>query len=145
MIGGVFTMMDISASGLRAERARMNVHANNLANVLTTHDADGNPNPYRRKRIFFQPGAPEQTGSPHLGVRVEKIDEDTTSDFLYRYEPAHPDAIQSGSRKGFVAYPNVSSETEMVDMMVAARAFQANLAAFDSAKQMIRGALSIIA
>mgnify|MGYP000072065838 CR=1 FL=1 len=145
MIGGIFTMMDISASALRAERARMNVIANNLANVNTTHDAAGRPRPYRRRRIFFQPGAPEQTGSTKWGVSVAKIDEDTKTDYFYRYEPHHPDAIRNGPRAGYVAYPNVHPELEMVDMMMAARAFQANLTAMDSAKQMMRGALAIIA
>ena len=145
MIGGIFTGMDVSGSALRAGRARMNMHANNLANAQTTHDADGKANPYRRKRIFFQAGAPELTGSPTLGVRVQKIEDDTTSDFLYKYEPDHPDAIKQGAMTGYVAYPNVQSELEMVDMMMAARAFQANLAALDSVKQIMRGALTIIA
>jgi flagellar basal-body rod protein FlgC len=141
MVGGVFRMMDISASGLRAERARMNVHANNLANVQTTHDENGNPNPYRRKRIFFKPGAPDITGSEKLGVQVDRIDEDVSSDFKKRFEPNHPDA----DAEGYVLYPNVELPLEMVDMMVAQRAFQANLTAMDAAKQIHRGALQIIA
>lgn len=145
MVGGVFTMLDISASGLRAERARMNMHANNLANVYTTRDKDGNLNPYRRKRIYFQAGAPDLTGSENLGVSVGKIEDDYDSDFIYKYEPDHPDAIQEGEKKGYVAYPNVQTPLEMVDMMVAARAYQANLTAFDAGKQILRGALQIIA
>ena len=141
MVGGVCTMLDISASALRAERARMNVHANNLANVHTTRDTDGNLNPYRRKRIFFKAGAPDLTGSEHLGVDVDRIDDDMTSDFIKRYQPGHPDADE----EGHVSYPNVQVPMEMVDMMVAARAYQANLAAFDAGKQIMRGALQIIA
>ncbi|MBN2713924.1 MAG: flagellar basal body rod protein FlgC [Planctomycetes bacterium] len=141
MVGGVFTMMDISASALRAERARMNVHANNLANVNTTRDADGNLNPYRRKRIYFKAGAPELTGSSQLGVEVDKIDDDMTTDFLKKYQPGHPDADENG----YVSYPNVSVPMEMVDMMMASRAYEANLTAMDTGKQILRGALQIIA
>jgi flagellar basal-body rod protein FlgC len=140
MVGGVFTMMDISASALRAERARMNVHANNLANANTTRDADGNPNPYRRKRIFFKPGAPEVTGSKTLGVQVGEIDEDYDTQLRAVYQPGHPDA----DKHGYVKYPNVSVPLEMVDMMVAQRAFQANLTAMESAKGIMRSALQII-
>ncbi len=141
IVGGVFTMFDISSSGLKAERAAMNVHANNLANINTTHDEDGKPNPYRRKRIFFKPGAPSITGSKVLGVEVDKIDDDYTTDFRKRYEPNHPDA----DAEGYVKYPNVNVALEMVDMMTAQRAYQANLTAFDSAKQIFTGALQIIA
>jgi flagellar basal-body rod protein FlgC len=137
---GAFRMMDIGASALAAERARMNVVANNLANAQTTHDADGNPNPYRRKRIHFKPGAPEFTGSKTLGVRVDEIDEDP-SELREVYKPGHPDA----NAQGIVRYPNVRTEVEMVDMMVAQRAYEANVTSMEAAKQVIRGALRIIA
>jgi flagellar basal-body rod protein FlgC len=138
--GGIFTMMDISSSALAAERARMNVIANNMANAQTTHDVDGNPNPYRRKRIYFQPGAEEFTGSQELGVSVREIDEDP-SDLKRIYQPGHPDADE----EGYVLYPNVSVQVEMMDMMIASRAYEANITAMDSAKQIMRGALQIIA
>ncbi len=141
MVGGVFTMMDISASALRAERARMNMHANNLANVHTIIDKDGNYAPYRRKRIFFKAGAPEITGSSQLGVRVDRIEDDFRTDLIPKYQPGHPYADE----KGMVYYPNVMVPVEMVDMMMAARAFEANLTAIESAKQIMRGALQIIA
>ena len=145
LVGGIFTMFDISASGLRAERARMNVHANNLANINTTHDKDGNANPYTRKHVLFKEGAPEITGSPHLGVRVDAVMEDYDTDYQYRYEPEHPDAIKEGKWEGYVKYPNVHVAVEMVDMMMAARAYEANLTTMDTAKSMHRGALRIIA
>lgn len=141
MMGGIFTMMDISASGLAAERARMTMHANNLANAQTTRDADGKPNPYRRERIIFRPGAKKFTGSDKLGVSVDSIEKDFTSDFRKVFQPGHPDA----NEKGEVLYPNVSVPVEMVDMMVAQRAFEANLTAMDAAKAVMRGALQIIA
>lgn len=145
LVGGVFTMFDIGASGLRAERARMNVHANNLANINTTHDVDGNVDVYRRKRTFFREGAPEVTGSPKWGVSVEAIKDDYDTDFQYRYEPEHPDAIKEGKWTGYVKYPNVQVAVEMVDMMMASRAYEANLTSIETAKTMYRGALRIIA
>ncbi|MFH0911815.1 MAG: flagellar basal body rod protein FlgC [Planctomycetota bacterium] len=140
MTGGVFTAMDISASALAAERARMNVIAQNLANANTTHDYYGNKIPYRRQRIHFRPGAPEFTGSSTLGVRVERLSDDP-SDFKRVLQPGHPDA----DADGYVLYPNVDVPIEMVDMMMAARAYEANVTAMESAKQVMRGALQIIA
>lgn len=139
-VGGIFKTMDISASALHAERARMNVIANNLANANTTHDEDGNISPFRRRVIHFKPGAPEITGSDNFGVQVEKIDEDPT-EFREVYQPGHPDA----DANGIVKYPNVQLPLEMVDMMMASRAYEANITAMESAKQIIRGALQIIA
>jgi len=143
-IGGMFTTFDIAFSGLRAERARMNVVANNMANINTTHDQYGNVEAYRRQRVFFKAGAPEVTGSSHWGVSVDKVDTDP-SQLIHKYDPEHPDAIQEGEWAGYVAYPNIHPATEMVDMMIAARAYEANLTVMESAKQLHRGALQIIA
>lgn len=143
LVGGIFTMFDISASGIRAERARMNVHANNLANVNTTQGEDGEP--YRRRLVHFKEGAPEITGSPQWGVSVSHVGKDYDTDFIMKYEPSHPHAIQEGEWKDYVAYPNVQVPTEMVDMMMASRAYEANLTTMDTAKQIHSGALRIIA
>ena len=143
LVGGMFTMFDISASGLRAERARMNVHANNLANINTTRGEDGEP--YRRRLVRFAEGAPEITGSKRWGVSVDEVAKDFDTDFQYKYDPNHPDAIQEGKWKDYVAYPNVQAPVEMVDMMMASRAYEANLTTMDTAKQIHSGALRIIA
>lgn len=140
-IGGIFTSFDIASSALRAERARMTVHANNLANVNTTRDMYGNHNPYRRQEIYFRAGAPTITGSETLGVAVDNIEPDYATHLVKKYEPNHPDA----DADGYVTYPNVDPAQEMVDMMLAQRAFEANLASFESAKSIFRGALQIIA
>ena len=140
-IGGVFTSFDIAASALRAERSRMTVHANNLANVHTIRDMYGNHNPYRRQEIYFRAGAPTITGSETLGVSVDDIQPDYSSELVKKYLPNHPDADQDG----YVTFPNVDQAQEMVDMMVAQRAFEANLASFESAKTIFKGALQIIA
>ncbi len=139
LVGGIFTMFDISASGLRAERARMNVHANNLANINTTRGEDGEP--YRRRRVFFKEGAPEVTGSNKWGVSVAYEDKDMDTAFQMKYEPTHPDA----NEEGYVLLPNVQVAVEMVDMMMASRAYEANLTTMDTAKQLHSGALRIIA
>jgi flagellar basal-body rod protein FlgC len=144
-VGGIFTSFDIAASTLHAERARMNVHANNLANVDTIHDRHGENNPYRRKLIAFRPGNPSMTGSKVLGVEAESITDDYDTDLQRRYMPNHPDA----DAEGYVKYPNVNPTVnptlKIVDMMVARRAFEANLTAFETAKQTFTGALRIIA
>lgn len=139
-IGGIFTSFDIAASALRAERARMTVSANNLANVNTTKDVDGNYNPYRRKEISFKIGAPTITGNENLGVEVESIEPDYMSDLKLKYMPYSPYA----NKEGYVEMPNVEPAQEMVDMMMAQRAFEANLASFESAKSIFKGALEII-
>jgi flagellar basal-body rod protein FlgC len=140
-VGGIFTSFDIAASALRAERARMNVHANNLANVNTIHDSNGENNPYRRKLIAFKPGSPLMTGSEVLGVEVDSIKDDYNTDLKRMYMPGHPDA----DAEGYVKFPNVDPALEMVDMMMAQRAFEANLTSFETAKQIFTGALRIIA
>lgn len=140
-VGGIFTSFDIAASALKAERARMTVHANNLANVNTIHDRNGENNPYRRQQIFFKPGNPTMTGSETLGVEIEKIETDYNTELHKIYMPNHPDADKDGN----ILAPNVSPALEMVDMMVSQRAFEANLAAFQSAKSIFNGALRIIA
>lgn len=144
LVGGIFTMFDISASGLRAERARMNVHANNLANVNTTRGEDGEP--YRRRRVYFKEGAPEVTGSEKWGVSVAREDKDYDTAFQLKWDPNHPDAIQEEGRfKGYVRMPNVQVAVEMVDMMMASRAYEANLTTMETAKTIHSGALRIIA
>ncbi|MCD8139065.1 MAG: flagellar basal body rod protein FlgC [Planctomycetaceae bacterium] len=143
LVGGVFTMFDISASGIRAERARMNVHANNLANINTTRGEDGEP--YRRRRVYFKEGAPEITGSREWGVSVAREDKDYDTEFQLKWDPNHPDAIKEGELAGYLRLPNVQVAVEMVDMMMAARAYEANLTTMDTAKQIHSGALRIIA
>lgn len=134
--------LDISASGLTAERLRMDLIANNLANAYSTRSARGGP--YRRQMPVF--AALEGTvpwawgrGVPGMGVQVAAIVEDPSPPRLV-YDPGHPDARPDG----YVEYPNVDVVTEMVDMLAAERSYQANLAAFGAAVDMARSALSLI-
>ena len=146
--------LEISASGMRAQRLRMELIANNLANVETTSAGteieraeDGEEFvrhiPYRRKVALFRPGLPGR--EPGFGVSVPAVVEDTT-DFRLELNPGHPHAIQKpGPEKGYVRYPNVNPIIEMVDMISASRAYEANVTAVDTLKSMGQANLRILA
>jgi len=137
--------MHISASGLSAHRVRMNIIAMNMANVHTTRTAAGGP--YRRK-VTIHEAAPfreelirarsSEVTRAERGVKVTQIVE--TDDPVRRvYDPGHPDADQTG----YVNYPNVNVVEEMVNMMTAVRAYEANVTAINAAKDMALKALEI--
>lgn len=143
----LFGAMDISASGLTAQRLRLDIIANNLANAETTRTEAGGP--YRRQVPVFEARQPAQsfasllsqaTGADNIGsgVRVVRVDEDQ-SPFRLKYDPGNPDA----DAEGYVKLPNVNVVTEMTDMISATRAYEANITAINSAKAMISRALEI--
>lgn len=139
---GVFSAMEVAASGLSAERTRMNTVASNLANARTTRtDAGG---PYKRlDPVFEAVGLDNERGvmATQGGVskvKVSRIQEDTRPGMMV-YEPAHPDANASG----YVEYPNVNAVEEMVNMITASRAYEAGVTSIDTVKQMGRSALDI--
>jgi flagellar basal-body rod protein FlgC len=130
-----------SASGLNVERTRIEVAVSNLANAESTRSAEGTP--YRRRDVVLAAdgvtpfeGTLQQAGA--TGVKVAAIVEDQTA-FKRRYEPSHPDA----DKDGFVALPNVEPAEEMVDMLSAARAYQANLTAINLVRDMLQRALEL--
>ena len=140
---GMFGAIDSAASGLTAERLRLDVISNNIANVNTTRTAEGGP--YRRQMVVFEP----QSGTSFAaalssqmgqgsGVRVSGITKDQ-SPLRMVYEPNHPDA----NANGYVAMPNVNVVTEMVDMITATRSYEANVTVINSAKSMAAKALEI--
>ena len=139
---GVFSAMEVAASGLSAERTRMNTIASNLANAKTTRTAEGGP--YKRLDPVFQAVPLERSGVVNpLGnavstVQVSKIQQDTRDPMLV-YEPGHPDADASG----YVRYPNVNVVEEMVNMITASRAYEAGITSIESIKAMARSALAI--
>jgi flagellar basal-body rod protein FlgC len=147
MFGG----MEISASALTAQRLRMNVTAENLANAQTTRGADGQP--YRRKEVVLQSvaqggfgaqlgaamGSSSGNQSRPPGVEVAAITEDQTNGKLV-YDPSHPDA----NAQGYVRMPNVDTVTEMVDLIDAQRAYEANVTAMQASKQMFAKTLEIL-
>lgn len=135
----LFRIFDISASGMTAERLRMDTIANNLANVNTTRTARGGP--YRRQMVVFEERLVQAMGRGRpqgAGVRVSRIVEDDDPPRL-EYNPNHPDA----NEQGYVELPNINVVTEMVDMISASRAYEANLAALNAAKAMALKALEI--
>lgn len=148
---GIFGIINTSASGLTAERMRMDVIADNIANVNTTETENGTP--YRRKTVVFQERkttdfrvpmdvSKDMSGSQDAktgsGVRVVGIEEDV-SPFKYVYDPGHPNA----NAQGYVAMPNVNIVSEMTDMITATRAYEANVTVINSAKGMATAALGI--
>lgn len=139
---GVFSAMEVAASGLSAERTRMNTVASNLANARTTRtDAGG---PYKRLDPVFEAVSLDNergvmaTQGGVSKVKVARIQEDTRPGMMV-YEPGHPDANASG----YVEYPNVNAVEEMVNMITASRAYEAGVTSIDTVKQMGRSALDI--
>ncbi|MFN8224895.1 MAG: flagellar basal body rod protein FlgC [Gaiellales bacterium] len=134
-MSGLFGPFEISASGMAAERLRMQVIAENLANANTTKGADGQP--YRRKSVVLHE-APS-FGSTLAGVEAAGIVEDARPGRRVK-DPTNPDA----DADGFVTLPNVDSVTEMVDLITSQRGFEANVQAMNDAKQMFQKALDLL-
>ncbi|MCL6515642.1 flagellar basal body rod protein FlgC [Alicyclobacillus sp.] len=147
-MAGFIDSLGISASGLTAQRLRMDVIASNIANAQTTRTPEGGP--YRRRVVELEPvegqtfadalaGAMGQAGDAPsgAGVRVAGIVTDP-SPFPVVYDPSNPDAVG-----GYVQMPNVDISTEMVDLVAASRAYEANVTAFNAGKQMLMDALTI--
>lgn len=148
---GIFSAMNISSTGLTAQRLRMDVIANNIANANTTRTTDGEA--FRRRRVVLRPRNDRLEFRTRFlplslwhgmgeGVRAIKIEEDR-SPLRWVYDPTHPDAMKSGPKKGYVAYPNVNIVTEMVDMISASRAYEANVTIIQNASQMFMRGLEI--
>jgi flagellar basal-body rod protein FlgC len=163
-IKGLFAAIDISATGLTAQRAKMNATASNLANAETTRTEEGGP--YRRQQVILKSGTKadfvkllseeilrlrrnkeghfdnEETVEKHenvfQGVEIDQLYEDQGPPRLV-YDPSHPDADENG----FVAYPNINVVTEMVSMITATRAYEANVTAMTASKSMMMSALDI--
>jgi len=162
---GFFNSFDISGYGLSAQRFRINVVSENIANANTTRTDEGGP--YKRKEVIFkaipfedflnkdieksskffeyenpldEEGENDKQAKPPIEtVIVDKIVRDDSKPIL-KYDPDHPDA----NANGYVAYPNVNPVIEMADLIEATRAYQANVAAFQSAKHMAQSAISIL-
>ena len=149
---GMFDSLNVSATGLTAERLRMDVTAENLANANTTRGANGAA--YRRKVVVLeqQAGGGQSSFGNQLasamsrggaakpaGVQVAGIAEDTTPNRRV-YDPGHPDADQ----QGYVEMPNVDSVTEMVDLISASRAYEANVTAMQAAKTLFTKTLELL-
>lgn len=144
---GLFDAFDASGTGLSAERLRMDVTAENLANAQSTRSANGT-GPYRRKEVVLQDAnsgpttsfaASLQRAQGARGVQVAGIVEDPTP-LRKVYDPGHPDA----DKDGYVTMPNVNTVTEMTDLIGASRAYEANVTAMQTAKSMFTRTLDIL-
>ncbi|MBO4375859.1 MAG: flagellar basal body rod protein FlgC [Lachnospiraceae bacterium] len=143
----MFSAFNVNASGMTAQRYRMDIIAENVANAETTRTADGTP--YRRKMVTFQE-KDEQTNFKHIlsktldsysgkGVKVRGVYEDKEQDFIKVYDPSHPDADENG----YVLYPNVNIVQEMTDLIDTTRSYEANSTAFTASKSMALKGLEI--
>lgn len=155
---------DISAYGLSAQRFRLNVISSNIANANTTRTAEGGA--YRRREVVFKatdfsellnqqiqkdnnfleyenplkdPSSPKNAHPAIMTVVVDKVVRDD-KEFRLKYEPNHPDA----NAEGYVAYPNINPVIEMADLIEATRAYQANVAAFNSTKSIAQSAIDLL-
>jgi len=152
----LFSAMKVSTSGLTAQRKRLDVVAENLANIETTRTEEGGP--YRRRVVSFQEEEalvinstePGEAGGNDTSAQPTTMElqefrgvsgqvREDSSPFTEVYDPGHPDA----NSEGFVKYPNVDIVTEMTELISATRAFEANVTAFNAAKQMMRKALEL--
>ncbi|MFP4497693.1 MAG: flagellar basal body rod protein FlgC [Vulcanimicrobiota bacterium] len=145
-----FKSMDIAASGMSAERFRMDIIASNISNVNTVNQVTGEP--YRRKfamvdsenqqQPFMLPvGVSDEEGMENTpvgeGVRVVGVREDNSeSSFKHVYDPTNPRAEQEGKWKGYVKMPNINIINEMTNLIAASRAYEANATVIQAAKQM---------
>ncbi len=146
MSSGIFNAMDVAASGMTAQRTRLDIISQNLANVNTTRDENGEV--YRRQTVVFQENA--NSSFDHIlsnkletydarGVKIAAIVEDTREGAM-AYDPTHPDADENG----YVTLPNVNTVTEMTNMIDASRSYEANATAFNAAKAMASKGLELM-
>jgi flagellar basal-body rod protein FlgC len=128
-------LINTAASALLTERMRMSTIASNIANAHTTRDANGDSNAYKRKIVNFQTILDEKNNVSG----VKGIIEEDQSELKMIFDPGHPDANEDG----YVFYPNVSTEQEMVDMLSAKSSYEANLKTIQITKQMFNSAMEI--
>ena len=143
----MFDALDIGASGLQAQRTRLDTIAQNIANVNTTHGPHVERTPFRRRLVTFAQGRPAVMGQPmgpldpgRAGVHVDSIKEDPSA-FIEKYEPNNPDHDANGN----VAYPNIDTTVEFVNALDASRAYEANVTMMETAKSTINSTLRLLA
>lgn len=144
---GFLSSLSVSASGMVAQRHRANTISENIANAQTTRTPEGGP--YRRREVIFAAVSDDRTfeeelrnqersTSPATEVKVVGVVEDSRPPLL-KYDPSHPDA----NEEGYVAMPNINTMEEMVNLMIASRSYEANVASFNATKRMAQSALDI--
>ena len=136
----MFSSLDVSTSGLVAQRARLNAISSNIANMSTTRNEAGQPEPYQPRFVTFQTDSNISTPGGGTGVKVGSVQHSNEPPKM-KYEPGHPDA----DPQGFVRYPAVDMTTEFVDALEATRSYEANIGVIEVTKNMSDQALRIIA
>lgn len=140
----MFSSINVSASGMVAQRIRMNTISSNIANISTTQNEEGESVPYQpRYPIFESDNSIGNNGA--AGVTVSEIRVDENVEPRWKRQPGHPDALTEGPMKGWVAYPGIDMMIEFTDAMEAARSYEANIGALDISKDMISRSLTILA
>jgi flagellar basal-body rod protein FlgC len=142
----MYGSLEISTSGMVAQRTRLEVAAANMANKDAVLDSSGRVNPYRARHVMFEPGDPTAL-TPEgrlLGVHVAQIDV-SQGPPNYKYEPDSPYAIKQGKMTGYVPYPDINLVQEQINGMEAARAYEANVNVAEATKSMMAQALRLIA
>ena len=136
--------LDISTSALVAQRQRLDTVSSNLANLTSLErDEQGHMQPYQARYVIFQTDESLETSQGAVGVKVASVETEKIEP-LYRWQPSHPYAIKDGPKKGYVAYPRVNMTAEMVDALVATRAYEANIGAMELTKNMAMQSLRIL-
>ena len=136
--------LDISTSALVAQRVRLDTVSSNLANLNSLErDENGHMQPYQARYVIFQADEQLATKDGGVGVKIARVETEKVEP-LYRWQPSHPYAIKDGPKKGYVAYPNVNMTAEMVDALVATRAYEANIGAMELSKNMAQQSLRIL-
>ena len=136
----MFTSFDVSTSGLVAQRTRLNAISSNIANMSSTRNEAGEPEPYQPRFVTFETDTSLTTPGGGAGVRIGSV-EHSNAPPIMKYEPGHPDADE----RGFVRYPAVNMTMEFVDALEATRAYEANIGVIEVTKAMSEQTLRIIA
>jgi flagellar basal-body rod protein FlgC len=136
----MFSSLDVSTSGLVAQRARLNAISSNIANISTTRNERGEAEPYQPRYVTFETDTGLGTPGGGAGVKIGSVQYSNEPPKM-KYEPGHPDA----NAQGFVQYPAVDMTTEFVDALEATRSYEANIGVIDITKNMTEQTLRIIA
>lgn len=142
----MYGALDISVSGMVAQRTRLETYAANIANAGTELDPNGDPNAFRRRIAHLAPGDPTASGelARAVGVHVAAITLDD-SPFRRVHDPDNPFAFPEGHPDaGYVLYPNIDTPTEQINALEASRAYEANIAAAEATKTMMAQAMRLI-
>ena len=140
----MFGALDISTSGMVAQRVRLDAISSNIANMSTTHNETGEAAPYQPRFAIFQTDDAVRDAGGAVGVKVESV-QIAQIEPNWKYQPGHPDAVREGPRQGFVAYPNIDMTTEFVDAIEATRAYEANIRVMEITKSLTQQSLKIVA